>query len=181
MLVDRKQRRQPRKPIASDTTDNSFPLQQSRYNPIFMDNDNTEAIATQAMVTIPILQQAHDTVAPLSTDQSNVHIQTTHPNTSPVKLKAKGKLPQAVRKPTTLNLRSKSVNILTRKSGSFTASSSRSTKGRSQAASLHSKKHAAIELDPSATPIALVGNSLRKPNINKNSTVNPHPAIATDV
>ncbi|KAL4378813.1 hypothetical protein GQ457_02G021760 [Hibiscus cannabinus] len=181
MLVDRKQRRQPRKLIAADTTDNRFPLQQSRYNPIFMDNDNTESIAIQAMVTIPIREQAHDTVSPLSTDQSNVRIQTTHSNSSHVKLKAKGKLPQEVRKPTILNLRSKSVNIMTRKSSSSTASSSHSTKGRLQAASLHSKKHAAIELDPSATPIALVGNSLRKPNINKKSTANPHPAIATDV
>ncbi|KAK9004200.1 hypothetical protein V6N11_002007 [Hibiscus sabdariffa] len=154
MLVDRKQQRQPRKPIAVDTKDTSFPLQQSRYNPIFMDNDNTEAMTTQAdLVTIPIREQAHDTVAPLATDQSNVHIHTTHSNTSLVKLKAKGKLPQAVRKPTTLNLGSKSVNILTRK----------------------------LEIDPSAAPMALVGNSLCKPNINKNSTVNLHLAIAIDV
>ncbi|KAK8644341.1 hypothetical protein V6N13_123651 [Hibiscus sabdariffa] len=145
MLVDRKQQRQPRKPIAVDTKDTSFPLQQSRYNPIFMDNDNTEAMTTQAdLVTIPIREQAHDTVAPLATDQSNVHIHTTHSNTSLVKLKAKGKLPQA-------------------------------------AVSLHLEKHFALEIDPSAAPMALVGNSLCKPNINKNSTVNLHLAIAIDV
>ncbi|KAK8685504.1 hypothetical protein V6N13_041504 [Hibiscus sabdariffa] len=182
MLVDKKQQRQPRKSIAADSTDNSFPMQQSRYNPIFLDNDNTEAlVAHEDLVTVPIREQAHDTVAPHSTDQNNVSIHLTHSTASPVKLKAKGKLPQAARKPTALNLGLKSVNILTRKSGSSTPGSSRYTTGRSQTASLHSEKHAAVELDPSAAPITLVGNSLRKHNTIKNFEAKSHSAITNDV
>ncbi|KAL4271513.1 hypothetical protein GQ457_13G016790 [Hibiscus cannabinus] len=172
----------PRKSIAVDSTDNSFPLQQSRYNPIFLDNDNTEALVAQAdLVTVPIPEQAHDTAAPHSTEQNNVSIQLTHSIASPIKLKAKWKLPQAARKPTTLNLGLKSVNILTRKYGSSTPGSSHYTTGRSQAASLHSEKHAAVELDPSAAPITLVGNSLRMHNTIKNSEAKSHPTITNDV
>ncbi|KAK8637198.1 hypothetical protein V6N13_064622 [Hibiscus sabdariffa] len=54
-----------------------------------------------------------------------------------------------------MNLEPKSINIPMRKSVS-TTSSSRSTKGRSQASILNSKKHGVVELDPSTAPIALL-------------------------
>ncbi|KAK8691249.1 hypothetical protein V6N13_074767 [Hibiscus sabdariffa] len=135
-MLDRKQRRRPRNMATTDVTNINFPMQQSRYNPNFMDNDNMDVVVTQAdLVTIPICEQP-TILLPPSAIQNNIRVHAISPKVSLVKLKAKGKLPQAVRKPPSVNLGPKSVNIPMRKSCSYIASSSRSTKGQSHASIL---------------------------------------------
>ncbi|KAL4378610.1 hypothetical protein GQ457_02G021550 [Hibiscus cannabinus] len=169
MLVARRRRR----PALSRLPPNPV-VENSRYNPIFLetDNDNLPPTADNTPSApssphrsnstprqVPIVQDqvvlpASPPVIPGSVPTERVQDSDTRSHSS--KARTKGKSPISLRKSASVVLGSRDMNIMIRKPTPGASSSRRSSKARSQPSNLNPTKHSAVILSESAPPVTML-------------------------
>ncbi|KAL4319697.1 hypothetical protein GQ457_18G010960 [Hibiscus cannabinus] len=169
MLVARRRRR----PALSRLPPNPV-VENSRYNPIFLETDNDNLPPTadntpsapssphrsnSTLRQVPIVQNqvvlpASPPVIPGSVPTERVQDSDTRSHSS--KARTKGKSPISLRKSAPIVLGSRDMNIMIRKPTSGASSSKRSSKARSQPSNLNPTKHSAVVLYESAPPVTML-------------------------
>ncbi|KAK8633839.1 hypothetical protein V6N13_014674 [Hibiscus sabdariffa] len=142
-------------------------VENSRYNPIFLDNDNDNLVPTATNQPSTPSSPRRSTLTPnqvvLPTPSPSIpdpahsdHDQTSDAPNHSNKTKTQGKSPTLIRKSTLVILGSCDMNIMVRKSSPGASSSIKSFKGRSRSSNLNPAKHLAVVLSESAPPVTLM-------------------------
>ncbi|KAK8615041.1 hypothetical protein V6N13_068827 [Hibiscus sabdariffa] len=151
MLVEKRQRRQPKKVNPGEPPAPPSLAQGSRFNPIFMDDttvvDTVDQDALQTEVEAAMPEAVNTTVK----HESEIAI-PQNARESVLKARTKGKATLLIRKPSATVLTPKNLNIMPRKSSSSVPSSSRS-KGRNAQPSLNPARHGAVVISTKSAPL----------------------------
>ncbi|KAL4326023.1 hypothetical protein GQ457_11G031720 [Hibiscus cannabinus] len=151
MLVEKRQRRQPKKVNPGEPPAPPSLAQGSRFNPIFMDDttvvDTVDQDALQTEVEAAMPEAVNTTVE----HESEIAI-PQNARESVLKARTKGKATLLIRKPSATVLTPKNLNIMPRKSSSSVPNSSRS-KGRNAQPSLNPASHGAVVISTKSAPL----------------------------
>ncbi|KAK8514782.1 hypothetical protein V6N12_057678 [Hibiscus sabdariffa] len=151
MLVEKRQRRQPKKVNPGEPPAPPSLAQGSRFNPIFMDDttvvDTVDQDALQSEVEAAMPEAVKTTV---EHDSEIVILQNARESVQ--KARTKGKATLLIRQPSATVLTPKNLNIMPRKSSLSVPSSSRS-KGRNAQPSLNPASHGAVVISTKSAPL----------------------------
>ncbi|KAK8658990.1 hypothetical protein V6N13_029208 [Hibiscus sabdariffa] len=179
MLIENRRRRPSKstpQPKVVDVSKESI-VRNSRYNPIYIENDPVSKDLIAAAVT-PSTDARPDTGFQIVINDSNVpesnlilDVATTPPSPGG-KSKLKSKTPIVLRNSASIALKPRDMNVMPRKSINGTGLSASSSKTRMQTKRLNPSKHTTIVMSASDPPISLSHNNLRLEH-SSSSQVNP--------
>ncbi|KAL4282935.1 hypothetical protein GQ457_16G012150 [Hibiscus cannabinus] len=168
MLVEKRQHRQQKKPVALQSIDSDFHVESSRFNPIFLDsNDDDNQVNIVDISPIPVEVPSKSTGIQRT---PTVMISARGKENSPINSKSsksKGKAGVQIHKPPIVPLGTRKSNMPEPRNLDVSMSSSRGARSRAPTSILNPKKHPALSIPILAGPTAGVVSS---PATNRSST-----------